>query len=197
MKSLFPHFPSRVHAVALLLLLALAGCAGSSVVPLTYPAKLSDVPWCRWDMTIAAFEDQRPSPQVLGTRDETSAYSPGSDVGDWATRALLEEMKSRGCECAYASSLKTAGQGFVASGQILEIRLDKVGLSTWKTQMKIRYVLTRGGDQLYAATHTGVVERPIVLKDDAPSQILAEGLQDITTQAVEAMIAAMEKEQPF
>jgi hypothetical protein len=177
--------------------LLLTGCASSNVVPLHYPTQLQNFPWCRWDLTVTAFADQRSAPQVLGARDEQTRYMAGADVGDWVTRAVFEEMKARGCACTYAKTAEQAGTGFVISGQILQIQLDKVGLSTWKTQMKVRYVLTRNGQQLYAATHTGVVERPIVLKENAPSEILAEGLQDITIQAVEAMIPAMEKVQAF
>lgn len=182
---------------ALGLLLLLAGCASQNVVPLTYPGSGDNAPWCRWDLTVVGFEDQRADPKVLGRLDDQTSYRPGSDVAEWATRALFDEMKERGCACRYAAASADAGKGFVITGQVQDIRLDKVGLSTWRTHMKIRYVLTRDGEQLYAATHTGDIEKPIVLERDATSQILAEGLQDITVQAIQAMIPAMEKVQTF
>jgi hypothetical protein len=189
-------FPLRFFSLAVLAL-ALAGCAAQNVVPLTYPSTVDNAPWCRWDITVVAFQDQRPAPRLLGSLDEQTSYVPGSDVAEWATRAMFEEMKGRGCSCRYVATADNAGSGFVITGEVQQVQLDKVGLSTWKTQMKVRYTLTRNGEQLYAATHTGVVEKPIVLERDATSQIMAEGLQDITVQAVQAMIPAMEKVQTF
>ncbi|MGE4292702.1 MAG: hypothetical protein AB7E32_10885 [Desulfovibrio sp.] len=191
----FSFFPRSLFLSAFLVFI-LTGCAAQNVVPLTYPTTVNNTPWCRWDLTVAAFEDLRTTPAVLGTLDEQVNYVPGSSVAEWTTRAMYEEMKGRGCECRYTSTPDKVS-GFLISGQVLEIHLDKVGLSTWKTQMKIRYTLTRNGEQLYSATHTGEVEKPIVLDRDATSLIMAEGLQDITTQAVEAMIPAMEKVQVF
>ncbi|MEF2146191.1 MAG: hypothetical protein V3573_12165 [Desulfovibrionaceae bacterium] len=185
----------RIHFLCFLLLavflLTLGGCASNNLVRLTYPAKLSDVPWCRWDMAVASFEDKRTT-DVLGAMDETTPYRAESDVSEWATRGIFEEMRSRGCACRYVKDGAEAGSGLLVTGQVLQVKLDKTGVSQWRSQLKINYVLTRNGEQVYAATHTGEVERPLVLNRDATTEIMAETLQDITVQAVEEMIKALE-----
>jgi hypothetical protein len=182
------------HFAPLLAVLALlaAGCAGSNVVPLTYPAQLSDTPWCRWDVTLTPFADERPA-RELGVRDENATYVAASDVAEWVGRSLSAELSSRGCRCGWANAAQNAGGGFAVGGTITRVQLDKIGINQWTTALSIRVELSRGGELLFGQTYNGTVERTFVLPNEGPQQILSEALSEILGDAAVKLTEAMKQ----
>lgn len=175
----------------LVALLFSTGCLNStSVVPLTYPAQLSDTPWCRWDVTMVDFEDARPQ-QQLGMMDEETKYTAESDPAEWVTRSLTNELEARGCPCAHVTAAGEDTQGFVVSGKVISLALDKIGINQWATRMEILVELHRGGELLFGQTYTGTVERTFLIGTDGPQDIMAEGLSDLLADAAVKMTKAM------
>jgi hypothetical protein len=167
------------------------GClGGNSVVPLTYPQQLADTPWCRWDLTVVDFTDAR-TRQELGAMDEETSYTAGSDLAEWVTRSLTSELEARGCTCSHVAEADPATSGFVVSGKVLSLALDKMGINQWTTRMEILVELTRNGKQLFAQTYTGTVERTFLIGTDGPQEIMAEGLSDILASAAVKMSRVM------
>lgn len=173
-----------------------SGCLGKSVVPLTYPAQLADTPWCRWDITIADFEDERPR-QLLGAMDEENDYTAASDVAEWVTRSMAAELEARGCTCGYGAAGALPGDGaapgFVVGGKVRSITLDKIGINQWSTRMEILVELKRAGELVFGQTYTGTVERTFLLGTDGPQEIMAEALSDILADAAIKLVEAMKK----
>lgn len=180
-------------ALCVLVLPLFTGCASSNIVQLKYPLELADTPWCRWPVTVVAFEDQR-GVQALGAMDEVTAYQAASSVSDWVTRAVFEEMKARGCECTYVAEAASAGDGFVISGEVLTVRLDKTGINQWENEIRVRIQVAKDGERIYGETYKGYVQRTFVLATDAPEDIMVEGLSDIMRDATEKMIKAMSED---
>lgn len=185
-KFLYPLLCALLAALAL----GASGCAPSNVVPLSYPAQLSDMPWCRWDVTLTPFADQRPA-KVLGVQDENASYVAGSDVSEWVGRSLSSELAARGCECGWASSAEKAGQGFVISGTVSRVQLDKTGINQWTTSMSLRVELSRGGELLFGQTYNGSVERTFLLPNEGPEKIMSEALAEILGDAAVKLVDAM------
>ncbi len=177
-------------ACLLAVLAVSTGCGGNSVVGLVYPEQLDDTPWCRWDVSIVGFADTR-CVQSLGAMDETTDYTTASDVSQWVSRSLYREMKSRGCDCIYVAKAEQGADGFIISGEILSITLDKIGLNQWSTRMEILVELTRDSEMLFGQTYTGTVERTFFLASEAPEKILAEGLSEILKDAAIKLTKAM------
>ncbi len=177
--------------VCLIVVLAVStGCMGSSVVGLTYPGQLDDIPWCRWDVSVAGFTDAR-FVHSLGTMNETTDYTAASDVAQWVSRSLYREMQSRGCDCTYLEQAGQSADGFIISGKILSITLDKIGINQWSTRMEILVELTRDSEMLFGQTYIGTVERTFFMASKAPEKILAEGLSEILKDAAIKLTKAM------
>lgn len=186
-----------VHSLFLLIVAtALPGCmAGSSTVPLTYPADLGAHPWCRWSVTVVGFVDRRADTKTLGVKDadEGRNYVAGSDVADWMTRAFYDELKNRGCDCVYKQSALEADTDFVITGEVLKASLDKVGFTDFNSSLSLFVELQRKGERVYAETYNGELDKSFALGSDAPGEVLAEALQFVVSGAVEKLITHMKE----
>lgn len=184
-------FPVRLLATALALCVLLAaGCATSNVVGLDYPRQLSDTPWCRWDVTLIPFADERTT-TTLGAMDEQVDYRAASDVTEWVARSLTRELATRGCECTWSPEVPEQGGGFVVGGSVRQMRLDKTGINQWTTHMRLRVELMRGGELLFGQEYKGMVERTFLLPAEGPEKIMAEALAELLGDAATALTEAM------
>ena len=103
---------------------------------------------------------------------------------------MTSGLEARGWACPNVTSAE-AVDGFVVSGRILAVDLEKTGINQWSTNMEILVELRRGEELIFGQTYTGSVERPYLMASDGPQEIMAEALSDILSDAAAKMSLAM------
>lgn len=172
----------------LLLALVLTGCAGSNAIKLKYALISTDSP-CSGDVTVFKFEDKR-AVQNLGKTTDNETITTLSDVAEWVSWALFDELENAGCKAKFRAATVMPGDDLLVTGEVLELALDQTGVTTYKGRVAVRIVVTRGGETLHVQKYMSEVEDVVVPGYSTEADILAEALRGVMYEAIPAIAKA-------
>nr|WP_321513456.1 hypothetical protein [uncultured Pseudodesulfovibrio sp.] len=170
-----------------LMLILVTGCAKNEAIKLTYALNANTVS-CRGDVVVFKFEDKRPIVR-LGKDADNSSIATVSDVADWVGWALFDELKSSGCNPKYRTSTVMPGDTVLVTGEVLAVELNQTGTTMYAGKVSVRIMVSKAGQTLHVEKYTSEVEDIVVPGYASESDILAEALRGIMSEAVPAIAA--------
>ena len=178
--------------VALLgLLLFVVACNKSNGIKLGYEA-LGVSTSCSGEMVVFKFEDKRVS-DVLGRYNDNSAITSLSNVPDWIGWALFEELEKAGCEPKYRTSTVSPGDRVLVTGEVLGVELNQTGTTTFEGKVTVRIMVVKAGQTVHVQKYSSQVEDVVILGYSSESDIMAEALRGIMTEAIPTIMAVTAK----
>lgn len=163
------------------LLLFTAGCASTGGVPLRYVVS-GNLASCDGDVVVLKFADKRAS-TVLGRDDSGAAIMAASDVAEWVSWAVFEELSAAGCNAKYRAVTAVPGKGALVTGEVLDVRLWPSGTASYAARVTARIVVQKGAE-VHAEKYVSEVESAVVPGISPRENVLAEALKGIAEQAV-------------
>ncbi len=185
-------FPAAMPSRALLLLLLfilLPGCA-QNVVHLVYPAPKESVA-AKADapsVCVVTFEDRRDKAE-LGLRRDGDKFQPRTNIADWMSRAMADELAQTGLTVTYADNLaqaRASNPGYIVTGIIDEVWLTENSLTRYTSTMRVTLsVLHANGSYLTKTNYNSSFSQTVLPTSDAPQSTLSEGLVDLLRPAAQ------------
>jgi len=128
----------------------LTGCMTKNDVRLLYhPATAAMVPSAAAPrVAVVVFDDQRGKTEI-GLRKDGSAFQPVSDVAQWVSAALAEELARKGMQVSLAESALQAEAGnpdCIVTGTVENVWLEEKGVSHYTASIRIQMHVNRGGN---------------------------------------------------
>ena len=128
-------------AVAICAALAVSGCAQNSVRLLYNPATPAAVPSVTAPrVTVVLFEDQRGRVDI-GVRKDGTPFQPGSNVAEWVSYSLADELTRQGAQVSIATSMQQAQAGkpdYIVGGAIERVWLTEKNISNYEAVIRIQ-----------------------------------------------------------
>lgn len=178
-------------AIALCLALLVVGCNKSGGIKLSYDAAGMSIP-CEGKLVVFKFEDKR-STDKLGKYNDNSTIISLSDVADWVGWALFDELDKAGCEAKYRTSTVTPGDTVLVTGEVLSVELNQTGTTTYEGKVSVRIMVVKAGQTVHIQKYSSQVEDVVVPGYSTETDIMAEALRGIMTEAVPTIIAEVGK----
>ncbi len=166
----------------LMIMCLVSGCAKGNSVKLGYALAGISVP-CAGDVVVFKFEDKR-SVTALGKDNDGVAITTVSDVADWVGWSLFDELKAIGCEPRYRTSTVAPGEAALVTGEVLAVELDQTGATTYAGKVSVRIMIQKGGKTVHVEKYVSEVEDVVVPGYSSMSDIMAEALRGVLTEAV-------------
>ena len=164
-----------------------SGCASNEAVKLTYA--LTGVPaGCQGEIVVLKFEDNRPETR-LGRKSDNQPITTVSDVADWVSWALFDELEGAGCKPKYRTSTVMPGDAVLVTGEVLAVELNQTGTTTYAGKVSVKITVSRAGEIMHVEKYTSEVENVVVPGYSSESDIMAEALRGIMTEAVPSISA--------
>ncbi len=169
--------------LALMGIMALLGCATNTVVPLNYALVTPAGQSCKGPVTVLEFKDARKQ-HSLGRDSDGYELRPATDVGDWVSWSLYEELVAQGCSVKYRGVRRDEPVGTLVSGEVVDVRLTPMGKTVWKGMVKVAVSVERNGVSIPKETFISEVEKPIIFGVSNREEVLTEALQGVMEQVV-------------
>jgi len=166
----------------LIILSFIVGCTKGNAVKLGYALAGISVP-CSGEIVVFKFEDKRPASN-LGKNNNNVAITTLSDVADWVGWALFDELKAAGCEPKYRTSTVTPGDAVLVTGEVLAVELNQTGTTTYAGKVSVKIMVQKGGQTVHVEKYISEVEDIVVPGYSSESDIMAEVLRGVMTEAV-------------
>lgn len=171
------------RSLPLLLMLALLpACGGGNGVKLTY-ALGPTLSSCKGDVVVFKFKDERPATR-LGKDDQGRPIESLSDVADWVSWGLFDELEAAGCTAKYRTSTMPTDDTPVITGEILNVGLDQTGTTTYAGRVTVRVVVNRDGKTVHSEKFTSEVEDVVLPGYGSKSDLMAEVLRTLMAEVV-------------
>lgn len=173
----------RLFGMALLLALPLVACGPGNTVRLIYsPAVENVLPQpAAPRVTVVMFEDQRTQQSIGVLRDGTVA-SAGSNVADWVSRSLGDELARDGQQVSYSPTMtgaQNAHPPYIISGVVREVWLKELNPTTMTATIRITVTLRGKKGVLYSENLSSTQERKGLPSATAAETLLADTLRDV------------------
>lgn len=180
-------FACLVAAVALL-----SACASNTVVPLRYqPSTPQGAPACAHALTLMPFVDKRADTITIGTLGEGKRFYPETDVSEWVSWAMFEELKARGCDVKYREKADTSAlRGYVVSGSFDTVGVETGTALTAKARLRLRVKVEKDGAFIVEQIYTGERETIGLTYVDAAQKVLSSTLQYLLQDAATDVVKA-------
>ena len=128
-------------AVLICVAVAVSGCAQNSVRLLYNPATPTAVPSVTAPrVTVVLFEDQRGRVDI-GVRKDGTPFQPGSNVAEWVSYSLADELTRQGAQVSIATSMQQAQAGkpdYIVGGAIERVWLTEKNISNYEAVIRIQ-----------------------------------------------------------
>ncbi|NDV18103.1 hypothetical protein GO013_01555 [Pseudodesulfovibrio sp. JC047] len=170
-----------------LMLLFVPGCVKNEAIKLTY-ALAGTTTRCQGDVVVFKFEDRRPVLR-LGRTLDNSSIATVSDVADWVGWAVFDELKNAGCSPKYRTSTVMPGDAVLVTGEVLDVELNQTGTTTYAGKVSVKIIMSRAGQTMHIQKYTSEVENVVIPGYSTPSDILAEALRGVMTEAIPTISA--------
>ncbi len=169
-------------AILCLTLTMAVSCNKSNAVKLTYAIGQTTTP-CSGELIVFKFADNRPA-KSLGKDNNGAPISTLSDVADWVGWALFDELKAAGCEPKYRTSTVTPGDLPLITGEVLDLTLNQTGTTTYAGKVTVKIMVEKAGQMIHTEKYTSEVEDVVVPGYGSETDIMAEALRGLLTEAV-------------
>lgn len=167
----------RNHIFILFGVLLVLGCStGRDTIVLRYhPAKI-DIFGCTNTVSLVALEDRRKD-VAIGNKDDGRPIYAKSDVSEWISRAMYDELKRSGSEVAYHDKKYDFNTDYVITGFIKDTYVRQKSLSSYLASMKIYLEISKNEKNVLKKTFTVTRTKKTLPSPGANSNILTELLQ--------------------
>ena len=174
--------------------LTVSGCAQNSVRLLYNPAAPAAVPSVTAPrVTVVLFEDQRGRADI-GVRKDGTPFQPGSNVAEWVSYSLADELTRQGAQVSIATSMQQAQAGkpdYIVGGAIERVWLTEKNISNYEAAIRIQI-------RLYSQKQAAVTKNFGAQQDKTgvPGARLAEDtlastLNDVLSGSASSVMALM------
>lgn len=181
-------------AVLICAAVAVSGCAQNSVRLLYKPAAPAAVPSVTAPrVTVVLFEDQRGRVDI-GVRKDGTPFQPGSNVAEWVSYSLADELTRQGAQVSIATSMQQAQAGkpdYIVGGAIERVWLTEKNISNYEAVIRIQV-------RLYSQKQAAVTKNFGAQQDKTgvPGARLAEDtlastLNDVLSGSASSVMALM------
>lgn len=171
------------------------GCAQNNVVRLLYnpatPATAPSVTAPR--VTVVIFDDQRGRVDI-GVRKDGSSFQPGSNVKEWVSYSLADELTRQGAQVSIASNrqqAEAANPEYMIDGVIERVWLTEKNISNYEAAIRLQI-------HIYNKSKNPVIKNfgAQQSKTGVPGARLAEEtltntLHDVLAEAVPSILAQL------
>lgn len=171
---------------------ALAACSANTVVPLRYqPSAPEGLAACTQTITLLPFLDKRADTITIGDLGEGKRFYAETDVAEWVSWAMFEELKARGCNVRYHDKAGTpVGQGYVVSGSFDTVNVETGAALMAKAMIRVRVKVEKDGQHLVEQIYTGERENLGLSSVDAAQKVLSTTLQYLLQDAATDVVKA-------
>jgi len=174
--------------IPLFILLCLAvGCSKGNAVKLSYALVGVSAP-CSGEIVVFKFADKR-KVSSLGRDNDGIAITTLSDVADWVGWSLFDELRAAGCETKYRTSTVTPGEAVLVTGEVLAVELNQTGTTTYVGKVAVRIMVQKAGQTVHVEKYISEVEDVVVPGYSSESDILAEALRGVMSEAVPSILS--------
>lgn len=177
-----PTTKHRCLLALLCLMLSLAACTRDNAVKLTYALGPTLSP-CVGEVVVFKFADRRAAKR-LGKHQNGMYIESLSDAVDWVGWAIFDELKAAGCDPKYRTTTVTPGDLPLITGEVLDVSLNQTGTTTYKGKVTVKITVQKGGEIVHTEKYTSEVEDVVVPGYADESDIMAETLRGITSEAI-------------
>lgn len=165
--------------------LVICGC-GNTIVPLTYQPRLIETPACERPVAVLSFEDATQADGIGTTRKGRTLY-PDMSLERWVTRAVRTQLKHQGCKV-----VKSGNEAkWQVSGSIRKAFVEEHSSTKYRAALMIKAVLERSGEEVYAETFSGIMEKRALPWSDTDEELMRSLLEEIMSSLVPKLISRM------
>lgn len=166
----------------LLLPILTMGCARSNAIKLTYKT-MEEPARCPGEVVVFRFTDQRENKERLGWHQNGNPIMAKSDVVDWIGWSIFDELMAAGADAKYRTTT-VSGDETVVTGEILEVKLDQTGKTTFKGRVGLNIRVQKKGKDVHVERFISEVEDVALPGYGTQSDILAAALQGAIATAL-------------
>lgn len=161
----------------------LGGCADKTVIPLNYALITPSGQSCGGSTAVLKFADARTS-RSLGRDGDGRLLQPATDVADWVSWSLYEELSVLGCDVKYHGVRDGLDEQTIVLGKVVDVRLMPLGKTVWKGVVKVSMAVERDGAVGPWETYISEVEKPVIFGVSTREEVLTEALQGVMEQMI-------------
>ncbi len=176
--------------LAVLTVLALAGCAQNTVRLVYAPSAETTIPLTGSPtVSVVSFADKRSAPPV-GQRSDGSDFMPSSSVTDWVSHSLASELSQLGLIVTMADSeaqALTSGAKYVVAGSIDDIWLAEKSSTDYEARMRASVTVKAAKKALLTRSFSSALSRRVVPLSSVPQEMLSETLRDLIVPMARAV----------
>lgn len=180
--------------------LAAASC-GPRTTNLSYDPIDIDAPACRGELTVLKFNDLTTGPigevankEKVSSRKYVDAPKPVlavTNVADWVSEAVVEQLQEAGCLVRYHPSLLSGSiKGLYVHGDVERAHYTKKGAIDYDSVLRLTVRLNEQGRTLFEKTYTS--ENSFTGSAASASGVMQEALHDLMRLIVPDVIEAAE-----
>lgn len=181
---------------ALLLVLALAGCA-QNIVSLSYPDSPGDTTFSGRPLVtvcVVDFENKREE-IAIGVRRNGDSLLPRTPVERWIAAGMAEEFRRLHFSVIMAETLEEAlgsEADFIVCGEAEEVWLTETSFARYTGTVRTSISLLRGnGAHVTKNSYSSVFSKPVLPITGVPQTLLDEALFEMLQPAVTLLTSLM------
>ncbi len=166
-------------------------CA-SNDIRLLYPENANSSAHSDKHVVLVYFQDVRKNPN-LGIKTDNSAFLASSNISDWVTKSLGNELNKLGISVSYVDSLEDAKEksGFVVNGKITELWINQTAITSLTTNIKLDLELFNNLRPLFTEHLSASQNGEFIVSSSNIENILYNTLSDITSPAAHKILESM------
>ena len=190
---------SRLLSMALCAILVCAalmvsGCAQNSVRLLYNPATSASVPAVTAPrVTVVLFEDQRGRVDI-GVRKDGTPFQPGSNVAEWVSYSLADELTRQGAQVSIATNMQQAQAGkpdYIIGGAIERVWMTEKSMSNYDASIRIQVRLYSQKAATVTKNFGAQQDKTGVPGSRLAEQTLSSTLNDVLSSASQSLMGLM------
>jgi len=168
----------------LALIVLLAACAGSTQLVLRYEVAQTQAPGCDAAVAVVTFKDAREQP-MLGIDADGQAYKTASNVAEWVSWSLYDELRAAGCSKAkYHQAEGNYTADSVVTGEVLKVNVRQNSATSYTAAVQIRIEIKKAGQVVFAGKFHGEKDNTVFPGSGKAEQTLTEALQLVLADVV-------------
>lgn len=146
-------------------------------------------------ISVVCFADKRPDPEIVGKRRDGTAFTTGSDVAQWVSRALADELARRGLRVTFAMDTAQARSGapdYLITGVIDQVWLEEASAVELSAQLRVQCTLANKKGRLWTETTNTSQTTGGLLSGAAADELLQKTMADLIKPVVQKVMASVE-----
>lgn len=176
--------PKFMLALALAGFVALSACAGSTQLVLRYQVASAPAAGCDKAIAVVTFKDGREQ-KMLGIDADGQAYKTDSNVAEWVSWSLYDELRTVGCsKVKYHQTEGEFTADYVVSGEVLKVSVRQNSATSYTAAVQLRLEIKKDGQVVYAGKFQGEKDNTVFPGSGKAEQVLSDALQVVLSDVV-------------